>query len=375
MSVKATTTAAVQGEKPVSVMQRRWRKFRTLKRGYYSLVALVSLYVLSFFLPLLVNSKALLVSYQGETYMPALGDSFIGALFGVNDYYPASEFGQQKEGECNYRQLQVELEAKGGSDYVVMPFYPYDPIEDISTAGNEPFAAPFEDRNGGGARLLGTDDRGRDVFARMAYGFQVSITFAIVLAVLQFAIGIPLGGMLGYFGGKVDILGQRLIEIWAALPSLFLIIIIVSLIRPTMLLFIVLLTIVGWVPMTTLMRAEFYRERSKDYVAAAISIGVPTWKILLKHILPNALVPVITFLPFAIVGGISSLVSLDFLGFGLPPPTPSWGQMVSVGLQHYTKWWLAAVPLSAMFFTLLMVVFIGEGIREAFDPKVYSRMR
>jgi microcin C transport system permease protein len=170
---------------------------------------------------------------------------------------------------------------------------------------------------------------------------------------------------------------QRFIEIWQSLPFLFLIIILVSIFRPSFLLLVVLLTLFAWISVAAQMRAQYYREKTRDYVAAAVSIGVPTWKILVNHILPNSLVPIITFFPFAVVGGIGALVSLEFLGFGLAPPTPSWGEMVGVGLREITNgyWWLVLVPLGAMFSTLILVVFIGEGVREAFDPKTFSRLR
>ena len=192
---------------------------------------------------------------------------------------------------------------------------------------------------------------------------------------LNYAIGIAIGGTMGYYGGKFDLLFQRIIEIWGTLPMLFVIIIIASIIRPTFFLLIFIYIIVNWISMTYLMRAEFYREKAKDYVAAALSIGQSNAKVIFKHILPNSLVPVITYFPFAIVGYIASLVALDFLGFGLPPPTPSWGQMLGIGLQNISKWWMVFSPVGAEFFTLMLVVFIGEGVREAFDPKVYSRLR
>lgn len=364
----------------LSINQRRWRKFKGLKRGYYSFVILVTTYILSFFLPLLVNNKALVVHYNGETYFPAVKSFFVnipvvGSFFG-SDFYSGEKLGQAgNSGEANFRALQRQFESENGGNYVVMPLYPYGPLEDISVEGNQSFLAPFEPDGMGHGRLFGTDDRARDVFARMAYGFTVSISFALILTLMEYLIGVPIGGMLGYFGGWFDIIMQRFIEIWSTLPILFVVIIVASLIRPDFFTLVLILSAVGWIGPTIFMRAEFYREKVKDYVAAAISIGVPTRKILLKHILPNALVPVITYFPFSIVSGITALVSLDFLGFGIPPPEPSWGQMIGIGLANITKWWLVMVPLAAMFFTLLLTVFIGEGIREAFDPKVYSRLR
>lgn len=371
----------------LTINQRRWRKFKSLKRGYISLWILAVSYVLSMFLPLLVSNKALYVSYNGHSYFPAFRDLLdlpvIGALGGSN-FISGETLGQQgNAAECNYRQLQKQYEQENAGNTVIMPLYSYSPNEDISSGIGEhaeiveQFAAPFESKNGSVPRLLGTDDRGRDVFSRLTYGFQISMSFALLVAFLEYLIGIPIGAVMGYFGRGFDMLMQRFMEIWGSLPYLFLIIIIASLITPNFILLVGLVTIFAWLGAAAQMRSQVYREKTRDYVAAAISIGVPTRKILLKHILPNSLVPIITFLPFAIVSGIGALVSLDFLGFGLPPTTASWGEMVGVGLAYVTDgyWWLVLVPLGAMFTTLILVVFIGEGVREAFDPKVFSRLR
>lgn len=365
----------------LTINQRRWKKFKTIKRGYFSLVLLTSLYVLSFALPILVNNKALYVRYNGTSYFPAFRDLLdlpvVGSI-GGSPFISGETLGQAgNKAECLYRDLQEQFRREGGDNTVIMPLYPYNPIEDISVSGNEPFCAPMESKGDSAPRLLGTDDRGRDVLARLSYGFQISLSFALLVAILEYLIGIPIGALMGYFGGKFDLIMQRFIEIWQSLPFLFLIIILVSIFRPSFLLLVVLLTLFAWISVAAQMRAQYYREKTRDYVAAAVSIGVPTWKILVNHILPNSLVPIITFFPFAVVGGIGALVSLEFLGFGLAPPTPSWGEMVGVGLREITNgyWWLVLVPLGAMFSTLILVVFIGEGVREAFDPKTFSRLR
>lgn len=360
-------------KKPESLLQRRWKKFKTLKRGYYSLIILGTAYLLSWLLPLFVNNTALVVSYEGETYFPAVAE-----LFGMPHFHAGKEFGlSDQESEVNYRTLDKMWEESGSDNYVILPLYPYGPVEDINTSGNVQFLAPFTPDGIGNDRVLGTDDRGRDVFARMAYGFNVSLSFALTLALLEYFIGIPLGMISGFKGGWFDTILQRFIEVWSTLPMLFIIIIVVSLVTPSFFLLLGLLAITSWIGITWLIRAEFLREKSKDYVAAAISIGVPTRRVLVKHIFPNALVPIITFFPFSIIAGISALVSLDFLGFGLPPPTPSWGEMVKLGLDYITTnmWWMVVSPLAAMFATLLLTVFIGEAVREAFDPKVFSRLR
>jgi microcin C transport system permease protein len=364
----------------MTINQRRWKKFKGMRRGYYSMIILLSAYALSFFLPLMVNNKALLVSHNGEWSSPA-GRDFLASLpfvggFAPSSFDPAEKYGEVgNQAEANYRELQAKWEESGSESYIIMPLYPFGPNEDVTVSGNEKFVGPFELDGADNVRLFGTDDVGRDVLARMAYGFQVSLSFALLIAILEYLIGIPVGAVMGYFGGFLDLIMQRFMEIWHALPFLFLIIIIVSFVEPTFGLLVFLLVIFSWLGIATQMRAQFYRERARDYVAAAVSIGVPTRTILLKHILPNTLVPIITFFPFALVGGISALVSLDYLGFGMPPPTPSWGQMIGVGLSNITRYWLVVVPFGAMFLTLTLVVFIGEGIREAFDPKVFSRLR
>ena len=358
---------------PQTLFQRRWRKFKSLKRGYISLIIIVVSYTLSWLLPVLVNGTALVVHHNGQTYFPAFAE-----LVGMSYFHSREEFGQAgPPGEVNYRLLQHQFEQAGGDNWVIMTVYPYGPIEDINIDGNAQFLGPLERDLNGGLRWFGTDDRGRDVFSRMAYGFNVSLTFAICLALLEYLIGLPIGMMSGYFGGWFDTILQRFIEIWSTLPMLFIIIIVVSIMQPSFMLLVLLLSITTWIGICWLMRAEYLREKGKDYVAAAISIGVPTRSILVRHILPNSLVPIITYFPFAVVAGIGALVSLDFLGFGLPPPTPSWGEMVHLGLDNITtnKWWLVVAPLTAMFTTLILTVFVGESVREAFDPKVFSRLR
>lgn len=365
---------------PQTLFQRRWKKFKTLRRGYYSLVILLSAFAISFLLPLFINGKAIVVHYNGDTYFPAVRD-WVASLIPVDAWAPSTyhagkEFGLvSEEGDCDYRRLATLYEQQNGDNWVLMPLYPFGPNEDITQAGNEKFIEPFGADGNGYLRPFGTDDRGRDVLARMSYGFKVSLSFALLVALLEYLLGIPIGAIMGFFGGWIDVIMQRFMEIWGSLPFLFLIIIVVSIVEPSFMLLVTMLTIFAWLSIATQMRAQFYREKSKDYVAAAVSIGVPTWKIILKHIFPNTLVPVITFFPFALVASISALVSLDFLGFGLAPPTPSWGQMIGVGLSNLTKYWLVVVPMGAMFATLTLVVFIGEGVREAFDPKVFSRLR
>lgn len=331
----------------------RWRKFRSIKRGYYSLLLLVAAYLVSFALPFLVNNKPLIVRYHGQTYFP------------IVRYYPASEFGGKEFGESDYRELKKRLAAEG-SGWVLMPVYPFSPTETLITA---PESRPS------GNHVFGTDDLGRDVFARLAYGFNVSISFALLVLALSYVAGVSIGAVLGYFGGKVDILGQRGIEVWSSLPFLYTVIILSSVLPPSFWMLVVLVSVFNWMGITYYVRAEFYREKAKDYVAAATALGASDKTIVFRHILPNALTPVISFAPFAAVGNIAALVALDFLKFGLPAPTPSWGELINQGVTHLRDWWLVFFPLAAMFVTLMLIVFVGEALREAFDPRDSAQLR
>jgi microcin C transport system permease protein len=348
-------------EKPKSVFQRRWGKFRTLKRGWYSFLLLLGALLLSFANPLLINNRALVVSYDGGLYFPV-----------VAGHYEAITFGQRVIGEARYRELQEQFRKEDKGNWLLMPPYPYSPIESLLKDESLPGPPPHAPNS---SHWMGTDDRARDVFARMVYGFRLSMLFGIGLVVSSYAIGISVGAVLGYFGGRIDILGQRLVEIWAGVPFLYTVIIISSIVQPNPWLLVFILALFSWVGISFYVRGEFYREKAKDYVAAAVATGESDVAIIFRHILPNALTPVISYAPFALVGGITALVSLDFLGFGVPAPTPSWGELVHQGRANLTEWHLVLFPLGALFVTLMMVVFIGEAVREAFDPKTFSRLR
>lgn len=345
----------------LSIFQKRWRKFKTLKRGWYSFNLLIFLYVLSFFNPFLINNRALVVHYDGQTRFPI-----------VEGHIEAKDFGQRRIGEAVYRDLKKDFAEKGEGNWVVLPPYPYHPNESLLTDPDLPGSPPHAPS---ATHWMGTDDRARDVFARLAYGFRISVTFGLGVISIAYIIGMSVGAVLGFFGGRVDIIGQRLVEIWSGLPFLYTVIIISSIVKPGLLVLIPLLAIFRWMGISYYIRGEFYREKSKDYVAAAIAQGESNLSIVFRHILPNSLTPVISFAPFALVGAIGSLVALDFLGFGLQPPTPSWGELVKQGRENIYEWHLVLFPLGAMFSTLLMVVFIGEAVREAFDPRTYSRLR
>ena len=415
-----------------SILKKRIRRFKSIKRGYYSFILLISLYIFSFIAPLFINSQALIIKYSNDKYddgeifkdnnnnnnwdigepfedesnyyFPVLNDLF-GGVFS-SKYYDAKFFGQDsingkvKYGQPNYRILKNTFIESNSGNYVIMPFYPFDPIEEVLSERDEIYTdtnnngrydidEPFIDTNNDGKfnqyrpatfpdsiNILGTDNQGRDVFARLVYGFNVTITFALFITFFSYLIGIIVGGTLGYFGGKTDLYGLRLIEIFYAMPFLFLMMILAQILKPNIfILAMMYVFIVGWIGISMYIRGEFYREKSKDYVSAAVSMGQSTWKIMFKHILPNALTPIITFAPFAIIGYIFSLVALDFLGFGLQPPTPSWGELLNQGRLNLQYWHLILIPLTSIASTLFLITFVGEAIREAFDPKVYSRLR
>ncbi len=351
----------VETSRSISVLRKRWRKFRRLKRGWWSFQILLVTYLLTFLNPVLINNKALLVRFQGHSYFPVLGT-----------FFEAEQFGQHRIGEPNYRKLKAEFKEAGNGDFVLLPPYPYHPNESLLTDLDLPGSPPHPPSR---EHWLGTDDRDRDVFARLVYGYRISITFALGVVFCSYLVGIAVGAMLGFFGGRVDIYGLRLVEIWATIPFLYTVMIISSLVKPGIGLLMVLLAMFGWIGLAFYIRGEFYREKARDYVAAAIAQGESDFSIMFRHILPNSLTPVISFAPFAIVGAISSLVALDVLGFGLPAPTPSWGELVTQGLNNIDKWHLVLFPLGALFVTLMIIVFVGEAIREAFDPKVFSRLR
>src|SRR3972149_2985204 len=326
----------------LSIFSRRLRKFRSLKRGYYSFLIMLIAYAISFLLPLLVNSKALVVRYQGSYYFPILR------------YYGAATFGQQAIGETDYRELARSFREEHQANWAILPLIPYSPVESLlDLPGTPPHPPSWQ-------HIFGTDDRARDIFARLAYGFNVSLTFSLLVLAISYAIGITVGAFLGYFGGKLDILGQRLIEIWSSLPFLYTIIIVSSIVvpiyipgrnlvlQPSFWMLILILTVFDWMGITSNVRGEYYREKAKDYVGAAIAMGASDAAIIFRHILPNSLTPVISFAPFLIVGNIGALVALDFLGFGLPAPPPSWGGLIGQGGGDLAKWWLVFFPLAAL---------------------------
>lgn len=337
------------------ITKKRLKRFKSIRRGYYSLLILIFVIAMSLLANFFMNNRALLVRYEGRYYFPTY--KFYAGIF----------FGLDYEHEANYRDLKFKFYQEGGKNFVMMPLIPYSPYESDFEIDRNPPYPPSE------KHLLGTDDRGRDVLVRLFYGFRIAIFFSLLLNFISVGVGAVIGSMMGYFGGRFDSYTQRLIEIWATVPLLYVVIILASIFRPTFWLLLFILIFFEWIAITYYMRTEMYREKEKEYALAARCAGASHARIVLRHLLPNCLTPLITFFPFFIVGGISLLTALDFLGYGLPVPTPSWGELMNQGLQHLDKLWLSLSPFAALAMTLMLITFVGEAVREAFDPKEYAR--
>ncbi len=336
---------------------KKLKRFRAIKRGYYSFVILASMVFLSLFAELFINSRALVVKYNDKFYFPTFG-----AII------PGTEFGLDYEYETRYRLLKEKFKEEGGKNWLIMPLVPYNAYESISREGiYPPYPPSFEFKN-----YFGTDTSGRDILARLVYGFRIAIWFSIVLTTLTYVVGIAIGCMMGYWAGTFDIVMQRIIEIWSNVPFLYVIMIISSVLVPNFGMLLAIMVFFGWHGMTFYMRASTYREKSREYVLAAQSLGASPVRIIFRHILPNSISIIVTFVPFAIASGITSLTALDYLGFGLPPPTPSWGELLEQGTSNMQAVWIVSSVVSMMVVVLTMVTFIGEAIREAFDPKKFS---
>jgi microcin C transport system permease protein len=335
---------------------KKIRRFKSIKRGYLSFLILCVLVALSLCAELFVNSKALLVKYEGNLHVPLMSDMIPGTTFGFDYEY-----------ETNYRDLKKKVDAEGKGDFVIMPLVPYNPYEN-DLEKNPPSAPSLDDRH-----FLGTDTSGRDVVARIVYGFRIAIIFAVCLAICEYIVGITIGCVMGYYGGRFDLIVQRLIEIWSNIPTLYIVIIIASFITPNFWTLISILIAFGWMRQTSYMRAFMYKEKAADYVLAARSVGMSDRRIIFSQILPNILSIIITFLPFTVESAIVGLSIYDYLGFGLPPPTPSWGELLRQGTTNLRNAsWISISVVTCMALLLTMITFVGEALREAFDPKKHT---
>lgn len=332
--------------------KERIKKFKSYKRAYYSLIILCILTLGSFLSDWLVTEKPLVIKYDGKVFFPS-----------SDDKYRLTDFGGVHDTKPNYVKLLADPEFNKKVDFIIRAPYSKGPFSIYMQAkGNPPYAPSWE-------HWLGTDEEGRDLLARLVHGFKYCMFFALILTGISFILGIIIGGIQGYFGGKIDFTFQRLIEVWSSLPFLYVVIVIGSIYGQGFWMLVVVMSLFSWVGLSYYMRGEFYKTKNYTFVKVAKAMGMSNTRIFLKHILPNALTPVVTMLPFAIMGGIASLTALDFLGFGLPDPTPSWGDAIKQGLKNIYAPWIAISTVAAMFFTLLLTAFVGEGVREAFDPK------
>ncbi|MCB1499926.1 MAG: ABC transporter permease [Bauldia sp.] len=353
--------------------RRRWENFKANRRGYWSLWIFLFLFVGSLFAEFVANERPLVISYKGEI------------LFPVFNNYPESKFGGFLA-TTDYRDpfIQDEILANG---WMVWP-----PIRYANRTVNNEIAVPapappwwtmsleercsrypegVDDRNctPGNWNWLGTDDQGRDVVARLIYGFRISVLFGLTLAVISSIIGVIAGAVQGYFGGWIDLIAQRFIEIWTSIPALYLLLIISSVIAPSFFVLLGILLLFSWVSLVGVVRAEFLRGRNFEYINAARALGVGNLTIMFRHLLPNAMVATLTFLPFILNGSITTLTSLDFLGFGLPPGSPSLGELLAQGKENIQAPWLGLTGFLVISIMLSLLIFIGEAVRDAFDPR------
>lgn len=330
---------------------KKWRAFRRNRRGFYSLVILGTLVFLSLFAEWLANNRPLVVRYEGAFYFPVFVE------------YPETTFGGDFDSEANYRDPYILDLITAGDNWAVFPPIPWD-YRTIDFELGQPNPAPPQERH-----FLGTDDRGRDVAARLLYGFRISVLFGLGLAIIGTALGILIGAIQGFLGGWTDLFGQRFIEIWGAMPELYLLIILSAALTPSIPLLVTLLSLFGWMGLSVYVRAEFLRARNFDYVKAARAMGVRNWTIITRHILPNTLTPVITFFPFRVSGAIIGLTSLDFLNLGVPSPTPSLGELLGQAKGNVEAWWISLTTFFVLVLMVILINFIGEALLKAFDPR------
>ena len=335
----------------LSPSQSAWQRFKRNRLGYWSLVIFCALVVLSLFAELISNDRPLIVRYEGTTYFPMVKD------------YSEKTFGGDFDTTTDYLDPFIRERLARDGNWALFAPNPYGP-KTLNYFAREPNPSrPTRDN------LFGTDDRGRDLLAQLIYGFRVSVLFALALTFTGVLLGVITGALQGFFGGKTDLAFQRFIEIWSSMPELYLLIIFSAVFAPSIALLLILLSLFGWMGLSDYVRAEFLRNRQLDYVRAARALGVGNWHIITRHILPNSLTPVVTFLPFRMSGAILALTSLDFLGLGVPPGTPSLGELLSQGKNNIDAWWISLSTFGVLVITLLLLTFMGDALRDALDPR------
>jgi len=335
----------------LSPSKRAWLRFKKNKLGFWSLVVFSTLVVLSLLADVLSNDKPLIVSYKGNFYFPIAKD------------YSEKTFDGDFATPADYLDPFIKDKLTTSPNWAIYPPNPYGPKTINYFAKSPNPSAPSTDN------LLGTDDRGRDLLAQLIYGFRLSVLFGLALTFIGVVIGVITGAIQGYAGGKTDLVAQRFIEIWGSMPELYLLIIFSAVFAPSVALLLFLLSLFGWMGLSDYVRAEFLRNRQLDYVRAARALGVSNLHIMWRHILPNSMTPVVTFLPFRMSAAILALTSLDFLGLGVPPGTPSLGELLSQGKANIDAWWISLSTFAVLVITLLLLTFMGDALRDALDPR------
>ena len=339
----------------LSPSRRAWQRFRRNRLGFSSLVLFCALVLVSLLAEVVSNDRPLLLKYEGSYYFP------------IVTVYPEKTFGGDFETATDYLDPFIRNKLSSGSNWVIYALNPYGP-RTLNYFAKEPNPSlPTRDN------LLGTDDRGRDLLAQLIYGFRVSVLFALALTFTGVVLGVLSGALQGYFGGKVDLAFQRFMEVWGSMPELYLLIIFSAVFAPSIALLLVLLSLFGWLGLSDYVRAEFLRNRQLDYVRAARAMGLSPWQIIIRHVLPNSMTPVVTFLPFRMSAAILALTSLDFLGLGVPPGTPSLGELLSQGKNNIDAWWISLSTFTVLVTTLLLLTFMGDALRDALDPRKADR--
>jgi microcin C transport system permease protein len=353
--------------------ERRWQMFRRNKRGFWSLWIFLALFLISLFAPFIANDRPMLASYKGELLFPTIKDypeSKFGGFLAVTDFRD-----QLNQDEINANGWMIWPPLRYGHNTVnkeVPRPAPSPPVWRLSKdekCGRYAQGAADPACIAGNMNWLGTDDQGRDVVARLIYGFRISVAFGLILTLFASVIGMLAGAVQGYFGGWTDLLFQRFIDIWASMPTLYLLIILAAFITPTFWLLLFILVLFSWTNLVGVVRAEFLRARNFEYVRAARALGLTDFQIMWKHLLPNALVSTITFMPFILSGSVTTLTALDFLGFGLPPGSASLGELVAQGKTNIQAPWLGMTAFFTVSIMLTLLVFIGEAVRDALDPR------
>jgi len=333
-----------------AVTARRIDNFVRNKRAYYSLILFITFFVISLFAEFIANDKPLIIHYKGKFYFPI-----------IKDYYE-TDFGGELELEVDYKDPYIIQKIKEDG-WMLWPIIPYK-FDTIDYSLDVPAPAPPSREH-----WLGTDDQGHDVVALIIYGYRISVIFGLLLTIISSAVGIVAGAVQGYFGGLLDLVFQRFIEIWSSMPVLYIVIILTSIFQPTFGLLLLILLLFRWLSLVGVVRAEFLRARNYEFVMAAKALGVRNIIVMLRHILPNAMVSTLTFLPFILNGSIVALTSLDFLGLGLPPDAPSLGRLLAQGKANLQAPWLGISSFVVLAVLLSLLIFIGEGVRDAFDPR------